>query len=161
MVEIVCLDSMVVIWGVKREASLGQENMITKASKYLAQLDSQRAKIMVPTIVLSEILIKVPESDHAKILTIFKERFIVPPVDVSVAAKLAQIWRKHEKDGTLKIPDNPNSKLKNDCQIVATAVVHGANAICSHDPFLKQFAQGWIDVHEIPVIEEQSGLNFR
>ena len=44
--SIVCLDTHIVIWGIKKEASDGQENLILQAENFLKWLDENKKKIM-------------------------------------------------------------------------------------------------------------------
>lgn len=50
----VCLDNNILIWGVRRRATGGQEGHIPRAVALFEELDESGARIIVPTPVLSE-----------------------------------------------------------------------------------------------------------
>ena len=60
MGAVVCLDTMILIWGVKRESTPGQELKIKNAVAFLKDLEEQGAQIIIPAPVLAEVLTRVP-----------------------------------------------------------------------------------------------------
>ena len=60
MMGIVCIDTHIVIWGIKKQATKGQENMISRAESFLNWLDENKKKIIIPVPVISELLVPVP-----------------------------------------------------------------------------------------------------
>jgi predicted nucleic acid-binding protein len=153
---IYCIDSNIIIWGIKKQASKGQEEMIARAEQIFAKADELEDYILIPTVALSEIL--APELPHirAKYLEIFKKSFIVAPFDERAALKYAEIM--HERFEEVKdlaaSTNTPRQKTKVDHMIIATALVHGATAIYSTDEGLRKFAKGLIDVRDVPPLKQ-------
>ena len=54
--SIVCLDTQIVIWGVKKQSTPDQSEMILRAEYLLEKFLSSGTKILVPSIVVAEIL---------------------------------------------------------------------------------------------------------
>ncbi len=54
----VCLDTHVIIWGIKEEASPGQENMVQRAKSYIRHQVNQGVNLMIPAPVVAEALIR-------------------------------------------------------------------------------------------------------
>ena len=74
---ICCIDANIYIWGIKRKAEQGQEEMIERAIHLFQWMDENEHKIMLPTVVLAEVLAVDPFERHAVILeTVYKE-FII------------------------------------------------------------------------------------
>lgn len=149
---IYCIDSNIIIWGIKKQATKGQEEMIARAEQIFAKADELEDYIVIPTVALSEIL--APELPHirAKYIEILKKSFVIAPFDERAALKYAEIM--HERFEEVKdlaaSTNNPRQKTKVDHMIIATALVYNANAIYSTDGGLKTFASGLIDVRDLP-----------
>lgn len=157
--EIVCLDTHLLIWGIKEESTEGQEEMIQKTKLFFKWLDENGIKAMIPSVVIGEFLMLIPHEMHDKITNFFQKNFIVVPYDTASASCFAKIWQKKNSDGTIEKLKNDipatRAKLKADCQIVATAITHGASCIYSYDEHLAKFAEGYIEVKQIPDIPKQ------
>ena len=77
----VCLDTHVIIWGIKEEASPGQENMVQRAKSYIKHQVSQGVDLMIPAPVVAEALIR-GEVDHLRtIRTIIEKSFFIAAFD--------------------------------------------------------------------------------
>lgn len=48
--KLACLDTQVLIWAIKKEATAGQEEMIERASMLIDRLAKSEIKIVIPTI---------------------------------------------------------------------------------------------------------------
>jgi predicted nucleic acid-binding protein len=136
----VCLDTQILIWGLKRQASPGQEDMIDLATRFLSHLTRQKRTCIVPAVVVSELLLPLPLSEHNAFVADIARRFTVPPFDTLTATYLARVWQS--KRGQVEIP---RPEIKFDSLIVATALAAGANCIYSHDPHVKLIAAGHLD----------------
>ncbi|MBL0129276.1 MAG: PIN domain-containing protein [Flavobacteriales bacterium] len=145
MGKVICLDSQVVVWGIKGEAEPGQEAKIGRAKALLALLAEEKAIIIIPAPVLSEILMRVPAAEHGKIVNFITARFRVPPFDAAAAAIAAQIRQKLMSEGEFKKIQKSSTRevVKFDIQIIAIAKLHGAKTIYSEDRGLKNAAEGW------------------
>ena len=154
---IVCLDTQVLIWGIKREAQESQRDMIEKTANFLAWLDDERHIVMVPSPVLGEFLMRIPYEGHAAIQQIIESKFIVPSFDRIAASWFARIWQENNhnrgKAGVIT-----RDEVKVDSMIVAVAKANNASRIYSEDPHLPKFANGFIEVCPIPAIPRQLRL---
>jgi hypothetical protein len=91
---------------------------------------------------------------------VFNKRFRICPFDARAAKTAAELTRA--LDGKLT-PDEVKrlggrNRLKVDCQIVAVAVDHEADAIYSYDQGMPKFANGRIPIRPLPDIIEQGDL---
>lgn len=162
--EHVCLDTHILIWGIKEEATPGQELMIPKAKLFLKWLDDNKIKAIIPSVVISELLLPVPPELHNQVTDIFDQKFIVAPFDTAAASCFAKIWQSKNNDKTIQRLKydyrTTKAELKTDCQIVAIAVSRKASCIISYDKKLTKFAEGYIEVKLIPDIPEQLNLGL-
>jgi len=65
---VVCLDSQILVWGIKQQATAGQEDMIPRAKAFLKWLDDNDKKVIIPAPIITEILMPVPIEDYDKLL---------------------------------------------------------------------------------------------
>jgi len=161
---LVCLDTQVIIWGIKEQATSGQEDMVAKAKAFIESLDGDEVQALIPAMVVAELLMKIPYSLHPMVNNLFQQSFIVAPFDLQASSIFGKIWQENKEDGlTEKLMESESasrSELKTDCFIVATAVAQGAECIYSHDVKLAKYAAGHIQVREIPTIRTQTKLDF-
>ena len=158
----VCIDSHLIIWGIKKEASKGQEHMIEKAENFFKYMDSERIEIILPSIVVAVILSPETAEKRTEYLRVLTKSFRICDFDLLSAKKYAELLH-------VKLPDIKeyrtnnsirNDKMKFDYAIVATAIVNNASCIYSYDPHLSKFANGIIEIKEIPPIPKQSVIDF-
>ena len=163
--SLIVIDTQILIWAVKREATPGQEPMIEKAARYLEYLDRCKDKIIIPSVVVSEFLANVPEEREAAVLQTLSERFMIMPFDTLAAVHAARVWRKNSEGNPsitqqLKANDITKAKIKADIQIVATALARKAVRITSHDEWLVKSAQGHIEAGPMPDLPTQPELGL-
>lgn len=167
--SLVCLDTHILIWGIKEEATEGQEEMIARAKAFLEHLEKTDRRVLIPAVVVAEFLLRLPVEVHHTIVNLFQRAFFTAPFDLQAAERFARIWQAQRDTGRIQELSQSHgatkSELKADCMIVATAVARGTSCIYSNDDTLQKFAEGYIDVHEMPDIltqldlfEDQSGL---
>lgn len=72
----VCLDTHVIIWGIKEEATPGQEEMVQRAKSYIRHQDEQDIDIMVPAPVVAEAMIRGDADQLRTIRTIIERSFL-------------------------------------------------------------------------------------
>jgi predicted nucleic acid-binding protein len=158
----ICLDTHVLIWGIKEQAEPGQEAMIPRAKTYFAHLQKNSAQVLLPAIVVAELLMRIPPELHSTVTNLMHGSFHVAPFDVKAAMTFSRIWQSKrdspEMKSLLADPKVKREELKADCMIVATAVAQEADSIVSHDKKLNIFAEGFIKCIEIPEIAEQMEL---
>lgn len=162
MNKLVCLDTNIIIWGIKQEATPGQEDMIPKSVAFLRKLDETGTKIAIPSVVLAEAMLPIPKQRHDEFIRGFYRTMMVYPLDARVSALTAEIWyekcshahRDQINNGAFVSRDH----LKLDCLILATAISAGAIVIYSQDGHLEDLAEGRIQVCKVPEIASQLEL---
>ena len=152
--RVICLDSHIYVWGVKGQASEGQEDMIPRAKNFLHLIEENQPLVIVPSVVLFELLMPIAPQDHMQFVGRFRSNFMVVPFDVPAARLAAQVWHTRTDDGVIEdIRKNPEASRKAiiaDCQIIGTALAHGASCIYSHDKKqMTRLSKGFIDVLEM------------
>ena len=158
---IYCVDSNIIVWGIKRQATAGQEEMIVRAEQIFSRADEQEDFILIPTIVLAEILAPEPSTIRTRYVEILSKSFIIAPFDVRAAQVYAEILygRLDKVKEIAAATGTPRQKMKVDHMIVSIALVNGANCIYSTDSGLKAFAAGLIDVRDVPPIRPAIHVN--
>lgn len=162
MQKVICIDSQIFIWGVKKQAIKEQQHLIPIAVNFIDWLSDNDYKILLPNPIIAEILSPVPPSEHPEILEFFDKRFIIAPFDMLASIKCAELMNMALTEPELiqyrqenKVPKN---KIKFDCMIVATAITKKASCIYSEDPDIKRFANKLIPVLPLPNIGKQGKL---
>ena len=157
--KLVCFDSNVLIWGVKEQATLGQEFMIPRTKAFMKYLDENDTRVMIPSVVIAEFLMPIPINMHAMLTNLLDRSFLIASFDTAAASAFAKIWQSKKDQFVIEAlakSGATKSELKMDNLIVATAVSQKADCIYSHDGPLKAFADGYIDVQDIPAIPVQA-----
>ena len=98
----VCLDTHVIIWGIKEEASPGQENMVQRAKSYIRHQVNQGVDLMIPAPVVAEALIRGEVDDLRTIRTIIESSFFIPAFDSPAAFLAAELERSRGVDELLE-----------------------------------------------------------
>lgn len=159
---LVCLDTHFLIWGIKEECTPGQEAMIPQTKIFFRYLDEQSTRVIIPSIALFEFLMPVPPDRHAQLVKEVTSKFMVSPLDAIASSMAAEIWYKKKASGVIKslLADSKSvrNKLKADCGIIGTAVTRKASCIYSYDDDLTKLAEGFIQVREVPRLQEQMAL---
>jgi predicted nucleic acid-binding protein len=163
--SLIVVDTQILIWAVKREATPGQEQMIEKAARYLEHLDKCKDQIIIPSVVVSEFLANVPDEREAAVLKALEKRFMVIPFDTLAAVHAARIWRINSSGNAslvqqLKAEGFKNAKIKADIQIIATALARKAVRITTHDDGLIKNANGHIEAGPMPDLPSQPELGL-
>ena len=156
----VCLDTHVIIWGIKEEATQGQEEMVQRAKSYIRHQDEQGVDLMVPAPVVAEAMIRGDVDQLRAIRTIIERSFFIAAFDSPAAFIAAELERGR---GTAKLREEgkvPRNHIRIDTHIAAIAIIQKAEVIISHDPHMRTIAQDRIQVIELPDIPEQGSLQF-
>lgn len=153
--SVVCVDTNVLVWGVKREASPGREHMIPRTEAFLQHMANTHSTVVVPSIVLAELLIKVPGEEHARFTRLLMQGFEIHSFDARVAARFAALWREKRNHPDVITAQQAGvtsrTLLRADCMVVATAIVAGAKCIVTNNiKDLRRFADHHISVEDIP-----------
>lgn len=158
--SLVCIDNHVLIWGIRKQASPTQQEMIERAAQFLESLDEKRVQVIVPMPVVAEFLVGADEKDHATILQTFHERFILAPYDALAALATARVRKKNlqsQREAAVRqeLAEMPRPQIAVDHMIIGIALANRAECIYTHDKPLKRFAEGHIAVREIPLALER------
>lgn len=158
--SVVCIDTQIIIWGVRRTADSGQEDMIPRAESLIQQLEENRANVIIPSVVLGELLMGIEDDDHARFLALINQRFRIVPYDAAASVLFARMWKAWRNLNP--VPDSEfritKAEMKADFMIVATARAKGADCIYSEDNKLRRFAEGNILVSGLPAVMQQTNL---
>lgn len=156
----ICIDSQIIVWGIKKQSSIGQEDMVLKAEAFFRWIDDSKHDVIIPTIVVAEVIAKEPTEIRASYLEILNKSFIITNFDTRAALKYADLLYgrfKEVKDVAAEIGVE-RQRMKADHMIIATAIANGANRIYSYDSGIKSFSTGFIDVQEFPIQVVQRNL---
>ena len=156
----VCLDTHVIIWGIKEEATQGQEEMVQRAKSYIRHQDEQDVELMVPAPVIAEAMIRGDVDQLRTIQTTLERSFFIAAFDSPAAFLAAELERGSGAAKLLEEGKAPRRHIRIDAQIAAIAIVQKAEVIISHDPHMRTVAQNRIQVTELPDIPEQGDLQF-
>lgn len=164
MSKVVCIDSTILIWGVKKYASPGQENKIPQAVRFIEQLDESDTKILIPTPIITELLShKATESERDAVIVLLNTKnIIIKPFDIACALKCGELLQKTFTDKELRdyaIEEKiVKAKIKYDSMIAATAIVNKCDCIYAEDGDIERYAGGQIRVLKMPTINVQTDL---
>ncbi len=156
----VCLDTHVIIWGIKEEATQGQEKMVQRAKSYIRHQEEQGVDLMVPAPVVAEAMIKGDVDQLQAIRTIIERSFFIAAFDSPAAFIAAELERGRSVARLREEGRVPRNHIRIDAHIAAIAIVQKAEVIISHDPHMRTIAQDRIQVIELPDIPEQGSLQF-
>jgi predicted nucleic acid-binding protein len=148
--RVVCLDTQILIWGIKKEASDNRKHMIARATLFLDALEKQKTVCIVPAPVIAELLLKLSPSKHHAFIGDMSQRFIIPPFDANTSAFMARVWRS--KHGQV---DLPRQLIRYDSLIVAVALSAHASCIYSEDEDIEKIAAGHIEFKRMPEMHQQ------
>lgn len=145
----VCIDTQILIWGVRKQATAGQESMIHRAEIFFEYLEKSNARVILPSVSVGEFLTGVPEEKQPAVLETLQERFRIVDFDPVAAALAAKFWQDRKQ---LVAPGSTASRdvIKADFQILATAVTRKASILYTHDDELLKMKQSRITVSKMP-----------
>lgn len=149
---IYCVDSQILIWGIKKQCTEGQENKIEKAMHFFKKVDEEQHQILIPTIVIAEILAPEPREKHSMYMEVINDNFMIGEFNTMCAIRYAHIL--HDKFDDLKKFAHDNGirreKMKADFMVLATALAYGADTLYTNDKGLTKFANPYIHVSDLP-----------
>jgi len=155
MDKLVVIDSNIFIWGIKGQATEGQEDMIGRAKDLIEFLSNSNYRILLPVPQMVELMSILPISDQPTLRKFIDKTFMVAPFDELAAIKCAELLHLSLNDTEIselrkegKIQKN---RIKYDCMIVAISIVRGVSKIYSEDSDLRRFAHGQIEVYKMPI----------
>jgi predicted nucleic acid-binding protein len=147
---------MVLIWGIQEARTgatpAGQDvpEMRRRAEILLEELFERKEKIVVPSVMVAELLVKIDSSKHGEFVAALQERFFCPPLDLRASAVAAELLQKYRPPPEAE--HHARSIVKADVFIVATAKVAGATVFHSHDPKCRKIAElAGMEAKDLPV----------
>lgn len=151
----VCIDNHILIWGVRKIASPGQEFMIERTSQFLAWLSKQRIRVLVPSPVLHEFLCGYDAPAQNAMRNIVEQDFLVVPFDTPAAICATQIWKDNKNSGRIEqakqsTRDLTRPRIRIDHQIAGIALARKVDALYTEDVPLYNFAAGHLTVSKMP-----------
>lgn len=161
--DIICVDTNILIWGVKREATPGQEIMIERANYFLDKSQEEGLKFILPSLVLGEIMARTPPEKAMDFYRVMHKRFIIVPYDALAAiefGKMCHRWKDKNPNSDVIGPDCSRKKIKVDQMIIATAIARKACCIYTHDAGIHKLADGMIEVYELPEMPPRQNRLF-
>ncbi|MFD3000112.1 hypothetical protein ACFS7Z_07055 [Pontibacter toksunensis] len=162
MSRLVMIDSQLFIWGIKGQASLGQEDKIQTSKRFIDWLSIHDCKILLPAPLMAELLSGVPPDEQRAVKDFFDKRFRVAPFDTLAAEVCAELLYDSYNDEDLKAFRKEHkvlkSSIKYDCMLVAIAITNRVEVIYSVDKDLKRYANDRIHVMEPPHMPTQSEI---
>jgi predicted nucleic acid-binding protein len=141
---LVCFDSNFIIWGIKQEATAGQETKIEKAEHVVVQAAKEGKHILIPSVALGEVLSSMPENEREPFVRRISAAFIVVPYDIPAAIHFARMWQTRQANTAYT-----RNETKADFMIAAIAVANQCECIYSNDDGLCTFATPHIKVLRI------------
>lgn len=160
--NLVCLDTHYFTWALLETATLGQEDKIPKSKRFFQHLDETESTIVVPTPVITELLMEAELEERARILSVVTERFHVVEFDVLAAKNAADVWNTKKRSGVIqRLREEGTSmrtKIKVDVQFLGIAMASNCSILYTEDKNLRTLADGLIITRQMPEIADQMTL---
>ncbi|MEP7010021.1 MAG: PIN domain-containing protein [Acidobacteriota bacterium] len=152
--SLVFLDTQILVWGVKKEFTEGQEEMVAEAGAFIDSLRGGGDRVAISAVVFGELLLRVPTAEHAAAGAQILRDFIVIPYDAPAAIAAANVWRSNKEsriiDEILEDGTRSRAAIRADCQIIGTALSRSPARIVSQDLDLCKLARNFIDARAMP-----------
>lgn len=157
----VCVDTQLMIWGVKGESSANRIEMKKKAEHFIKSLIAENAKIVVPSVVLAEMMCNVPEDERVSVLNGFTKNFQIQPFDTRTALIYAETFYKKKivpGDASNESMNGNRKTIIADIMIVASAKASDAATLYSEDSDIQKLSAGIIGFSSLPEPKGQMDL---
>lgn len=158
--KLYCVDTHTVVWGVKKIATSGQEDMIPRAESLIRMCEKDGHRILVPTVVLGELLAGVPVESQPDFVRRIQRRFLLAPFDAAAALVYGRLWQAHratvipqaKRDGI------EHAVIKADHMIAAVAIARKCDHLCTTDNALIRFSHEHINILHLSDVAVQPML---
>lgn len=121
----IAIDTQVLIWGFKRLATPNREHMLARAAELFRQASERKDGILVPSLVLSEVLVKYSDADRPAVLAEIGKRFFIAPFDARAAAIAAKLYADNQTwIASRAATGNTRQCIKVDLSILATVAAN-------------------------------------
>lgn len=156
------LDTQILVFGIQKNGRNSQGHMVKRAEALFEKFDQEKSlSPMISSIVLAELLLKVPPEEHDKVLTEVDKYFKISSFDTKSALLSARIlYEKTEGSGKslnelCKEENGSRDHLKIDSMITANAKSNNAVVLYSEDHHIKKFAEGIVSTSSLPTDPQQ------
>lgn len=153
MKQLVCIDAMIAIWGIKKRADKGQEYLIPVCTKLIADLDKEKKTILLPAPIITELLAPVDNiTDRQQLLSDINLSCRPAVYDAIVAVETAKIWNENkERWQDLYVGSGPPNRIrfKYDLMILGTAIVNKVTCLYTGDKGLYNMAKNYLEAKYI------------
>lgn len=151
--NLVCLDTNVIKWGILGEVpdSDRADELVSKSLALVRQLSNSKSEFLMPTVVMGELLVRIPFAKHDEVLRRFDRSWRFADYDFRAARKFAEIrlqmkeFREQVTDQAGK-PSIARCVLTPDAMIAATAIVNNVDVIYTGDEDFVMLAKDFIDI---------------
>jgi predicted nucleic acid-binding protein len=152
------VDTNIMIWGIKRQAEPGQEEMIERAVSFFSDLATRQIRVAIPAQALAEFLIRYSsEDERRRSLHAIERGFVVAPLDGKAAIIAAELWPGTEQLDAIRGTHNVTRQIvKADINVIASAIAIGATKLFSHEhERFRRIAGSRIIVEDLPLIQRR------
>ena len=130
----------------------GEDAALIQRTKWLFELlGEEKAQVVLPSVVVAEFLVKVPEEQRDETLAELSQAFIIHPFDAVATTTAALLWNVGRPQRMSKKPGTREA-LKADTLLVATAHAAGAKIIYTHDKQLRKLAGQVMKAEDLPEV---------
>jgi predicted nucleic acid-binding protein len=152
---LVTIDTHILIWAVKQEASPGQDEMIPRAQAFLDWIERNSHRLALTAEVIGEFLCGGTEEQRLEQLQQFQGKIPILDYNTNAAAIAARIRSSPEFIQQLKTDGKTRACVLADIAIVATAKAHGVERIYSHDAGMRKAATRCnLSAMDLPTLEQ-------
>lgn len=149
-------DTQVVAWALRDNDPEDDEHKekITRANLLVTKLSNMKAVVVIPTIVISEVLARVDETNRSNFVSALQESAFLAPFDLKAAILAARLFNDHH---TLVERGTTGDRrfFKADTMIVASAKIAGATEFYSFDERCRKMADAaGMDGRDLPLFDE-------
>ncbi len=150
----ICIDTNIIIWGVKKECTAGQEDMMEKTKFFFDWVQNNKINVYITSITLAELLCNMDETKQNDFTKIITNTFPIISFNANTATIYGKLWltgkeKKLLEQAKNKQIDTNRQRMKVDYQIVACAIAANCDALFTHDKGLQYFADDKIKVYQI------------
>jgi predicted nucleic acid-binding protein len=138
----IAIDTQVMIWGFKRTATPNRQHMLAKAAELFRQISEQRDRILIPSLVVSEALVKYSDADRAAVLAAIGKRFFIAPFDARATTIAARLYADEATwKASRAAVGNTRQCIKVDISILATVAAFNIHTFYVEDDPLFDLAK--------------------
>jgi len=149
---IVGLDTNIVAWALRDPDD--DEPRSQQSLTLLSQLEDRNAIIIIPSIVLSEVLINVEQNQRSRFAANITENFMLANFDAKSAITAANLFSAHRNMVNAGEPGDRRA-FKADTMIIASAKTAGVQEFFTHDDRCRELANFiQMDGRNLPEFDE-------